>query len=141
MSETHDCGHTDEEHAAQVEEMMKQVMQGNLAPVFQAMPSELLALNLEILIGEIFVRVPDDETFLHVMEGVERGAREILVEGRENEELREQLLENRGQYKQMVEEEAFAAEANDEISQLLDTYGVVPEKAPSVKDEWPGQYL
>ena len=140
MSE-HTCGHSDEEHEADLEEATEIIMGGNLSPMFQAMPVDMLMLNVEVMIAELFVRAENDETFLAIIDKLAQGAHEVLV-GNEDDEIRQHLLESRATYAKEVEDQQFEHEASAEIGQMLEEFGVIPEAAPPVEDDnWPGQYL
>ena len=144
MSHDHDCGHTDEEHAKDMmEALFEAATTGDFYEVYATMPSDLLLLNIERLLAEMFVRANDDEAFNEFAEVLSQEIVSVLVNGEGPTSAREDLLALRAKRHELVEQEAFEREAGAEIAQLLDAQGVV-ETAPAefiADDGWPGQYL
>lgn len=152
MSHIHDdCGHSEEEHAQQIEGMYEDLASGNLGPLFQTMPADLLALNMQAIFCELFIRSADDVEFAQILADTVNILGDTLIKGEGNyedkpeENIREYYLKARKEWRESIDRqldnpEAFAADANAEIQQLIWEHGVAnPTKED--EDDLPGFYL
>ena len=137
--DTHDCGHTEEEHLQQMQEA---VLDGDMTPIFAMLPPDMLIHNIKMIVNELFVRSQDDEEFERALELLNGLIHRILLNGEEEPETRENLLKARASYTGMVEGQQFQAEAEDELRIMLEQHGVLDDTPQAaIQDEQYGFYL
>lgn len=152
MSHIHDdCGHSEEEHAQQIEGMYEDLSSGNLAPLYQTMPADLLALNMQGIFCELFVRSEDDVEFAQILADTVKIIGNTLIKGEVDyednpeENIREYYLKARKDWREQMDRlkdnpEAFAADANAEIERIISAHGVA-DLPKEDGDDLPGFYL
>ena len=153
MSETNDCGHTDEEHADMAKDdalgRAAELMEGNFSSMFPDLPTAMVQTNIEAALMEMFLRSPTDEEYRNYVKMMLDSLLDILVpeDGiSSQQELFDKAHEMRDKIQAKLsdlrDDKDFLDEAGDELRIMLEQHGVAEPVERTEDDEpLPGQYL
>ncbi len=153
MSETNDCGHTDDEHAEMAKDdalgRAAELMEGNFSSMFPDLPTAMIQTNIEAALMEMFLRSPNDDQFRDYVAMMLQGLLDILVpeDGvSTQQELWDKAHEMRDKIQAKLsvlkDDKDFLDEAGDELRIMLEQHGVAePVERTEDDDSLPGQYL
>lgn len=129
------CDHTEEEHQEQMLSVMKEITNGNFAPLVPQASNEGLIEVLQAAAVEIFIRAESMDDARSVWENIDKLVRDTFrgdtAELSRHPEEFKKVMEVRDMFQQRVESTQFVEEATDELNQIIDQHGVLDDDPPS----------
>ncbi len=136
MSDEHnDCGHTEEEHAAQLQNIVKEVSRGNFAPLMPQASHEGLMETLQAGAIEIFIRAESLNEARAIWDNLDGLVRDTFrgdnAEDSKHPEEFTHVMEARDQYQARIEQTVFEEEALDGLDELFRNNGTLDDDPPA----------